>query len=637
MNFSGFGTWLDLYTSEDPCWLQESLVSFDVINLMNSNDQNLLLNNFSRNTHLTALSIDPISAEFLIFHHFSELGNSVRSKNSKMVALTGMRSRATPIRFVSSSDLLSDTKVVSLDVPSASDFKNFKEGQLFEDLIPVKSHALHFRDFVLLPHFLLEAFLSLASLDPTQMILMSNAAAESFITLHKENIDFDLAQITNAVSYIQAFIWACQTNEISGPSFSVTNDSSTMNWADSLHRQFIKSMSTTLPSASSAPAPSDSTLFNLSGNMSSLTAALEKQTLVKSSKEKKFDKFSSHKKQMLLNASSCSAMSAATSPSALMSLLFTCSSISHARDELNQHLHLKGCNVDIPMPFVTHLTTLDWVVRGSTDPRKMSFHVLGKNISLNRSNANDSHSNLRHHLKEVHGKGLDDQTIDQLCKFSFSRTESFEELRQQIKLTCHLLGLILGYSSIYASRFLRVCNHIEDKSHMWESQFLNDSLFGLKCIHLLDRYFQLFISECMDSPCISDIDETFFCFDDVISMITHQRFVVNLPPSLSFKPCSPPTKLKNEAKPTKENERCQKNQDPVQDWLLSKETKLTTAFPKECLASRPNFDNSTKCCHRWASKGYCFSTCEQIKSHCSWSKNLRDLHNVWQKSNRRDL
>ena len=85
-------------------------------------------------------------------------------KNEKAVALHSYGASAVPIRFTSSSDLLSQHDIVTTDAPSNNE--TFENVSSFKPLTSEKENTKSIRNFVVLPPFTVFTMLSAASHEP---------------------------------------------------------------------------------------------------------------------------------------------------------------------------------------------------------------------------------------------------------------------------------------------------------------------------------------------------------------------------------------------------------------------------------------------------------------------------------------
>lgn len=218
-------------------------------------------------------------------------------------------------------------------------------------------------------------------------------------------------------------------------------------WNDSFYSQFISQMMPLVPDHNQVSSPSNDTMNSLAMRIASMSSVFERHLTEKSSKKNKFDNLSESKKCMILNASSLSSIDPAPALTEELKQIIFFLNISIARDEMKLMLHQRRCNIYVPISVATASMSGDWIVQGYTDPGKLSLLLLGK--SMHYSNCAAEIKRLKLHLQQLAGKGWDDETVNKLCTFTFSCTETLPTLQKQLETLYHFLGLILGYKALF--------------------------------------------------------------------------------------------------------------------------------------------------------------------------------------------
>jgi len=132
-----YTNWYDYYTSLD-AWLEEDLLSLDVINLMNRDTPEECLSTLKDNPNLVALTIDPITNQCLLLHHLTQIGGSINSREKMTVVMSGVGTNASLLRFKSlmDADFISEQFIPEarslLGIKSISDFKILKNSKTTE-------------------------------------------------------------------------------------------------------------------------------------------------------------------------------------------------------------------------------------------------------------------------------------------------------------------------------------------------------------------------------------------------------------------------------------------------------------------------------------------------------------------------
>ena len=161
-----FGTWFDYYNSPD-VWFETNLAAWDVINLLDYKDPADCIRNLVEDNNLVAMTIDPITEEIILFHHFTRIRKLLKKKtakaNEKVVALNGFGHLASIVRFKFSSNVFDLKLVVSIDVPSDNHFEQFEKSEEFSKLTPKSGNTKSFHNIIILPPFVIVAFLSISN------------------------------------------------------------------------------------------------------------------------------------------------------------------------------------------------------------------------------------------------------------------------------------------------------------------------------------------------------------------------------------------------------------------------------------------------------------------------------------------
>ena len=105
-------------------------------------------------------------------------------------------------------------------------------------------------------------------------------------------------------------------------------------------------------------------------------------------------------RRLILNTSAQSIDFPAQTPSEDFLELVECSTATKAQASLNQRLHLKGCEVNIPLALTSFLISGDWVVRDTENPDKTSFFFLDPN-QAGKSYTSRNKEQLKIHFHHV--------------------------------------------------------------------------------------------------------------------------------------------------------------------------------------------------------------------------------------------
>ena len=136
-------------------------------------------------------------------------------------------------------------------------------------------------------------------------------------------------------------------------------------------------------------------------------------------KKCKFDGLKSFIKTLILNASSKCRDFTAPDPTDELRQLMNCTTIAQSQLVLNQLLYKLSVHINVPLSYVTSLTSGNWVIRGSTDPGSFSILLLGQSI-VTKSSLKTSKANLKLRLQESRNNELTDKDIDTLITYEFA-------------------------------------------------------------------------------------------------------------------------------------------------------------------------------------------------------------------------
>ena len=161
----------------------------EIINLLNSGDHAVLASNIMQNNNLVVLTLDDMDNDLIMFHHFTQIGGTIRIKDPKIVALNGFGPLATVVRFKQAEDLFG--YIVERDAPSSADLESFGNASEFKNLKCKDKNMKYFRNIMLIPPYLATAFLSISSRKPEDLACIANAAAENFKNEHGGHSDFN--------------------------------------------------------------------------------------------------------------------------------------------------------------------------------------------------------------------------------------------------------------------------------------------------------------------------------------------------------------------------------------------------------------------------------------------------------------
>ena len=88
------------------------------------------------------------------------------------------------------------------------------------------------------------------------------------------------------------------------------------------------------------------------------------------------------------------------------------------------------------------------------------------------------------------GKELSKENIDALISCNYSKISGHHDLESQVWTSANILGLILGYDSLYTLKFIEDAYKFMIKHRRaFKEKFVYDKLFSYKYIYALNQNF----------------------------------------------------------------------------------------------------------------------------------------------------
>lgn len=356
---------------------------------------------------------------------------------------------------------------------------------------PVSGGKETFQNLILVPPFVTLAILATPSRSIPAVASVVKSSFEKFETSFSSYSSFDKLQHVDAETYIICFLWCANSKKIEALVFSLNSNDLLENWRLKIHEAFIPNSSVSNTSPSQVQGPLNEVLTQLSTSLHSIQLSWEKVAASKESKEKdscKFDKLEMFQKHLILNASLKSDLGLAAYPSSELKSLLNCSSLAKAQVLLNHHLNKKRIHIEAQLSFVTALVNIDWIVRGSTNPGKISLLFLGDS-SLNGKSSTAEKAALTLRLQELYNKSLSEENIQTLVSSKYASVKDYTELSRLVEASNAFIEILLGDDSAFSLQFNLVNDHVKTEYYYYEMQFQLDPLFGLKFVQKLDRKF----------------------------------------------------------------------------------------------------------------------------------------------------
>ena len=234
-------------------------------------------------------------------------------------------------------------------------------------------------------------------------------------------------------------------------------------------------------------------------------------------------------------------------------------------------------------------------------------------------------------MQLAQGKDMSEDEIKKMLKQSIQVPETHHELVQQSEIFHASLQIVTGMDSCIQSRWkrfflekIRKMGNRIDAEAIRDKEFCAGILFaaGLKVFH--------FFRDCRQ-PDMAGVAGEVINFDSIIDRIRNQEFTPRLPAIFKVKP-----ELKrkaqdevegdedakvggggggNRGKRQKTKATVERNEDPVDGWVLKDLKKWPLYSGPENSKGRPLWDEKIPICHKFHLKGVCYSDCPNKASH----------------------
>ena len=128
------------------------------------------------------------------------------------------------------------------------------------------------------------------------------------------------------------------------------------------------------------------------------------------------------------------------------------------------------------------------------------------------------------------GKELSKENINTLISCNYSKISGYHDLEPQVWISASILGLILGFDSLYALKFMEDGYKFMIKHRRaFKEKFARDKLFRYKFIYALNEHFQWFLEAYVNATSIEDVNNLFFDLLHIGQSVIHLKFSCNLP------------------------------------------------------------------------------------------------------------
>ena len=172
---------------------------------------------------------------------------------------------------------------------------------------------------------------------------------------------------------------------------------------------------------------------------------------------------------------------------------------------MNHILQKMGYQVDIPLALMTFLVTGDWVNRNSSEPGKLLVMMLDW-VQKKSDSKEEVEARVRMTIQQCERDSLDGDTIKEMSKFEFCKTENIYELKHQLKNAEGFFTIVLGQNSVVVGQIRDLASNVEKNEDKIIDNFEKDPLFGIKFYYQVDCCLQLFFTSCSQEEELEDVN-----------------------------------------------------------------------------------------------------------------------------------
>jgi hypothetical protein len=314
---------------------------------------------------------------------------------------------------------------------------------------------------------------------------------------------------------------------------------------------------------------------------------------------------------------------------------------------INLELSLRKCQVEVPTSMANAIKTGNFRANSFMVAHSFSIFNVPYTDAANMSSCNKTELDI---LDE--GEGIPKDMAKKLAENKFHFPHSTHLLRHQLNNWYGVLQVCFGDKSLLAKEVRAWITHIDEYELAYNARFKTDGDFGAKVLGAIDLSFFQFCDSCFRATSIHDVDFSKISLANLRDDILNNRFHENMPVYLVALKSKREfededvkdglVKKKKRAKDQKEFDKNKnfrdlgamvKNQQAVQDWLLTG-GKYKALFTKEVIAMTPTFnDSGLITCNKWHVRGFCYERCDQRNSHKKFeSTTHKAVYDTWVKA-----
>jgi hypothetical protein len=514
--------------------------------------------------------------------------------------------------------LFKDPHATAYKVAKREDIMNCTTVEMVRALVDSDTQTIRARNFIPVPPFLIRPLSTAIEAHkgaPEAIFFDMITAIKDFDELHKEDASFTEKAAIKCKLFIHWLYVAVNDeseNGIAQIQFAPCSNEGLIAEARNFERaQFVQPQNPQAQVTQALVAP----LEQLAASSKTTQEAVLKMTTIQekdsSSSEKSFSKIPASYKHMILNA--CSVGEAQPSKVGDDAMeFFKLPGIRQAHIHLNSLLDSKGIRVSISHAAANALFCGAFKWSNLLTPSGFSASVLESESFLRSDILRDAM------VLEASTKfGISDEYVDKLTKTSIQFPTTSEDLIERFKAMQEFGTLFFKMESFIAQFYISLVNWSIKSRRILDLRIAMDPKFIAKFLVATDSRVNLYLETCMSSESPMDVSHRYLDSRKLCEDIEVNSFHYNLPSSVksvSTTPIGAGTKRKADDR-SQQGERMN-NSNMVEAWKLRPGESYTNVFSHK-VSSGPMLSMGCFGCHKFHNKGFCYSDCANVKSHCA--------------------
>jgi hypothetical protein len=213
--------------------------------------------------------------------------------------------------------------------------------------------------------------------------------------------------------------------------------------------------------------------------------------------------------------------------------------------------------------------------------------------------------------------GISDEFVDKLTKTSVQFPTTSEDLIERFKAMQELGMLFFKIESFIAQFYISLVSWSMKSRRILDLRIAMDTKFLAKLVVATDSRVNLYLESCMKSESPMEVNHKFLDTRKLCEDIELNSFHYTLPSSVKTVSTIPTTNsgIKRKAEDhSKQVERIN-NSKMVEAWKLRPNENYIDIFGHKVSAG-PKLSMGCFGCHKFHNKGFCYSDCANVNSHC---------------------